>query len=262
MIAVMDKKVNLPRVIIIGLSPEIEQRNRALIDLVNFNMTVFLLKSIKRAFVDAFLIEDTESSMHGRVSFIPMTEAASLFKFPPGHPHDRHAYVLHPCGNFRYIPIASFHRIVFEEKVSELLNLLGALGANYVRVRAVEGSITSMGVNLSATIPVGVPTSMKTEGACATSSASEIYYEMEMTGSSKPYVPVDCIWLESEPTWSALVNARMNHGAKNFHVFVRHDDEMGVSASLCTSIQGAGFQLGGKMTNFERTTWAFSGTFR
>lgn len=59
---------------------------------------------------------------------VPRSESAKLL-FPPGHPQDGVLYVGHPTVHEIYYPTAQFHRLTFEHKFSEAIELLMALGA-------------------------------------------------------------------------------------------------------------------------------------
>ena len=46
--------------------------------------------------------------------------------FPPGHPRRNVVYVAHPINTERYLPLATFQRVLFEEKAREALEMLVA----------------------------------------------------------------------------------------------------------------------------------------
>lgn len=92
---------------------------------------------------------------------IQATEASQL-AFPPGHPKAKVLYGAHPIDTDVYYPVASFHRMVFEHKFAEAINLLMHLGATKIRVEHVRGWSTEFAASLSARMPSG-PTSVKGE---------------------------------------------------------------------------------------------------
>ena len=59
-------------------------------------------------------------------------------------------YVGHPVDPTTYVPVADFHRFLFEHKVAEALRLIRSLGAVTVEVVRVEGWDRAVGVNLGA----------------------------------------------------------------------------------------------------------------
>jgi hypothetical protein len=66
------------------------------------------------------------------------TEAKTI-KFPPGHPRDGVLYIGHPVLSTVYYPMAEFHRVTFEHKFCEAIELLMSLGATHLRVEHVTG---------------------------------------------------------------------------------------------------------------------------
>ena len=59
---------------------------------------------------------------------------STMLQFPPGHPQDGVLYVGHPTVHEIYYPTAQFHRLAFEHKLSEAIELLMALGAIEINV--------------------------------------------------------------------------------------------------------------------------------
>ena len=90
----------------------------------------------------------------GGETLLPVSsiEAAQL-QFPVGHPRGKVAYIGHPIDPPVYIPVADFHRFLFEHKVAEALRLIRFLGAVTVEVVRVEGWDQSIGVELGVTLP-------------------------------------------------------------------------------------------------------------
>ena len=67
---------------------------------------------------------------------VPRSESTvfHFLQFPPGHPQDGVLYVGHPAVREIYYPTAQFHRLTFEHKLSEAIELLMALGAIEINV--------------------------------------------------------------------------------------------------------------------------------
>src|SRR5580658_9530190 len=56
-------------------------------------------------------------------SFLPVAiePAKAELTMPSGHPQVEHAYAAHPLAPARYVPLATFHRAMFVEKVNEVV---------------------------------------------------------------------------------------------------------------------------------------------
>ena len=59
------------------------------------------------------------------VQILPVGKtAAKLITFPPGHPRNRVLYIGHPASPSIYYPMADFHRVTFEHKFCEVIEML------------------------------------------------------------------------------------------------------------------------------------------
>ena len=74
------------------------------------------------------------------INVLPVSRSESTaLLFPPGHPRDSLLYVGHPTIREIYYPAAQFHRMTFEHKFSEAIELLMALGATEIKVEHQSG---------------------------------------------------------------------------------------------------------------------------
>jgi len=92
------------------------------------------------------------------VQKIPANVAEDVLQFPPGHPLYDTVYAGHPLKAPVYVPVAYFHRFLFQEKFNELLILLYSLGAVEVKIHYVRGYSDTFsnkgGISLPTEIPV------------------------------------------------------------------------------------------------------------
>ena len=77
----------------------------------------------------------------------------SQLVFPPGHPRTGVLYVGHPAMPNVYFTVASFHRVAFEHKFAEAVDLLMHLGASEIRVEHVRGWSREFAGRLSVPLP-------------------------------------------------------------------------------------------------------------
>ena len=188
---------------------------------------------------------------------ITRSEAAPL-ALPPGHPRERTLYVAHPTNPKLYYAAASFHRLAFEHKFAEAMDLLMHLGAKTIRVEHVQGWSRDFAANL--TVPLrAVNVDAKADGH--TSENAKLLYEAQLDGGHAPVLPSGMVWYPHEPTWQSVAQARMKFGLRDFSLTLIYDEDFGVNASLETQVTGLGLQLGGKFNSHESTVWRFAGTF-
>lgn len=185
------------------------------------------------------------------------TEAATL-TFPPGHPREGTLYVAHPAAKGVYFTVASFHRLAFEHKFSEAVDLLMSLGATEIGVEHVRGWSREFAANLSAPIPHAASSA---ELSGKQSSTSSLLYEANLPGNTRPRLPESLVWYPHEPTWQSIAKGRTEHGLKEFSLTVNYEDDFGINAGLKLTATKAGLELGGSFEDHRATTWKIRGKF-
>jgi hypothetical protein len=195
------------------------------------------------------------------VQILPVGQsAAKQIRFPPGHPRNDVLYVGHPALPDVYYPMADFHRVTFEHKFCEAVDLLMNLGATKMRVEHVAGWSKEFSARIS--VPLG--TSSET-GAIETSkkasSRTNLLYEATLTGTDTPKVPNSLVWYHHEPTWQAVAKGRISFGLSDFSLSVTYEDDFGINAGLKAAVVKAGLDLGGKFEDHQSTVWRLEGTF-
>jgi hypothetical protein len=180
--------------------------------------------------------------------------------FPPGHPRIDHAYAAHPLQTERYLPVAAFHQQLFEQKASELVTLLAALGAERVTVRAARGYRKGAGFSLGASLPIEA-VSAHASASRQRSIAQSLTVEETFVVTGPPRVPEGLVWYPHEPSWQALARRRIEFGTSTFRIELTYDEDFGVDGGLVAALEGVGVQVGGSFRAFERTCWEFEGTF-
>jgi hypothetical protein len=195
------------------------------------------------------------------VSILPISrEQAVKLSFPPTHPRDGVVYVGHPSIPEQYYPMAGFHRIMFEQKVTEAVRLLMSLGANSISAEHVRGWSRDFAAHISVPLPL---TDAKA-GADASAGRKErdsLLFAARLAGSDAPKIPTDLVWYPFEPTWKAIGEGRLRFGLKEFELSVSYLDDFGVNLGVKASIARAGLDLGGKFEDHEATIWKLTGKF-
>jgi hypothetical protein len=195
-----------------------------------------------------------------KVFSVSRSEARAL-TLPPGHPRDRVIYIGHPAIAATYYPAAGFHRLAFEHKFSEAIQLLMSLGATQLEVEHVRGWSDDFAADLAVPLPPTVPVELGANAGRRRSTGSAALFRAMLAGSSQPTIPEGLVWYPHEPTWQQVAQGRVRHGLRQFQLAVRYDDDYGIDAGLKVSAQKVGLELGGKFQEHESTTWKINGTF-
>lgn len=181
---------------------------------------------------------------------------------PPGHPRDGVLYVGHPAVPHIYYTTAQFHRLTFEHKFCEAIDLLMALGATEINVEHEIGWEKEFSANLSG-VPIG--TAGEQVGVTAnvgTEKHRQLLFEASLSETVGPSVPDGLVWYPHEPTWRQIAKSRIEYGMRDFSLNVRYDDDFGVNADLKLSVEKEGLDLGGDFEGHEMTIWKVRGSFK
>jgi len=208
-----------------------------------------------------FSARSSLESLANRGALVVAADVAEReFAFPPGHPRIDHAYAAHPLQTERYLPVAAFHQQLFEQKASELVTLLAALGAERVTVRAARGYRKGAGFSLGASLPIEA-VSAHESASRQRSIAQSLTVEETFVVTGPPRVPEGFVWYPHEPSWQALARRRIEFGMSTFRIELTYDEDFGVDGGLVAALEGVGVQVGGSFCAFEHTRWEFEGTF-
>jgi hypothetical protein len=196
--------------------------------------------------------------MHA-VGVLPVTvEESRLLQFPPNHPLVGVVYAAHPRRSQFYLPLAEFHTRIFEDKFSEILRVLSALGARRIAVTASEGWGREVAVDLSANFPGATALAVKREAGVG---QQGLLYLADLPGNVGRSLPGDLTWYWTEPTWQELARQRLEHSLREFRLLFQYRDDYGVTQRLAAGVQGVGLGAGGTFRQHVNTTWILAGEF-
>jgi hypothetical protein len=204
---------------------------------------------------DAYDIYKKAREKHFGVLFVSKTESDQL-TFPIGHPRYLVQYVAHPANRATYVPMASFHRFIFEQKVAEAEHLLLSLGATNIEVEHAPGSGDGTEANFGATGTVGAEAGKRKKHVRRVSS------KMHLQPDRDPEIPKGLAWFEHEPLWQEVARARLEAGLESFELDIHYTDDFGVNAKLSAEVEGIGIDIGGSFNGNEHEMWRLSGNFR
>jgi hypothetical protein len=189
---------------------------------------------------------------------VPKSEVHQL-SFPPGHPRDNVLYAGHPAVPNVYYTMADFHRITFEHKFAEAIEILMYLGASKIRVQHIKGWSREIAARIGVSFDNTLSAEMETQKN--NKSAHDILFEAVLRGNTKPVLPDKLAWFPFEPTWQSIVNGRIKFGLKNFNLNISYEDDFGINAGLKVLVQKSGLDVGGKFEDHQATIWRISGEF-
>jgi hypothetical protein len=208
------------------------------------------------------LVKATREMRQGGENLIPVSSIDAVeLHFPVGHPRGKVAYIGHPVDSKVYIPVADFHRFLFEHKVAEALRLIRCLGAVTVDVVRIEGWDQSVGVELGMTVPDKVEADIGAGAGKERAASRSILSTMRLKPTQAPWLPDDLVWLPHEPLWQEVASARLESGLDSFGLDVRSTDDYGVNTGLKALVAKAGLEAGGSFVEHRKTIWRLQGTF-
>jgi len=189
--------------------------------------------------------------------FISKKEAQKLI-FPPGHPQEKVLYVGHPTKPEIYYPFSEFHRMTFEHKFSEALEMLMSLGATEIEVYRVKGWSNEFSAKLNVSIKDWEP---GIEVSKDKKAAGKLLFKASFKGKKKPTLPKNLVWYPHEQTWQKIAEGRMKYGMKNFALIIQYEDNFGVNTGLKVKVIKSGLDIGGKFEDHKKTAWRIVGKF-
>lgn len=178
--------------------------------------------------------------------------------FPPAHPRNNVLYVGHPSDSNVYYTVASFHRVAFEHKFAEAVDLLMHLGAIKIKVEHVRGWSSEFAATLSAPLQNG---SGNVTVGSNSGSKSTLLFEASLPENKSRTLPKSLVWYPHEPTWQSIAKGRLSFDLNEFSLTVNYEDDFGINAGLKASAMKAGLDLGGTFENHVATSWKLIGTF-
>lgn len=185
---------------------------------------------------------------------------ATKISFPPGHPRDGVLYIGHPAMPNVYYTTAEFHRVTFEHKFAEAIDLLMNLGATKIRVEHITGWSKEFSSKVNTSLDES-KNSIDGEIDSSKNSSSALLYEATFDGAMEPRIPDGLVWYPHEATWQIIAKGRKKFGLRNFSLSLTYEDDFGVNAGLKAAILKSGLNLGGKFEDHRSTVWRLTGEF-
>lgn len=183
---------------------------------------------------------------------------SQAFRFPPRHPMLGEVYALHPTDNTKYYTISNYHRLAFESKHAEAINLLSSLGANRIVIKCEKGWNLSFSASVNASAP---EVDLEASAGHQDERTSSLYTELRFPGHNTPKLPDELHWYHYEPIWESVALSRINVMAENFRINLSYESDYGINGSLNASISKAGLKTTGQFSDQVSTVWSLEGDF-
>lgn len=164
-------------------------------------------------------------------------------------------YSRHPSDPNFFIRIANFHGYLLQEKRAEFFRLVTALGAKAVR----QSDANRMGVKGSSKLEASDPTQifdLNFDLNMESNLRSEKNSRFDLTASFEeatqpPRFPENMRWINHEPVWRAMAEARINNWVDRFTVSFTYSQDFNITAALVGKISEFGLSAGGSFSKFE-----------
>lgn len=160
-----------------------------------------------------------------------------------------HVYAAHPCDARLFLPVASYHEQLLQDKKGEFVHLLAALGARKIEFRSEktrERSVEGHAGGKLGKVRLG-------PGGTGQQTVREhVFDQHEFPEPSKPpTIPEGLRWLTREPLWAQTVRERLEHGVLRRLIRFEHVEDHGVTAEVGAVLQGLKFSLGGSYNSLS-----------
>ena len=212
------------------------------------------------------------------IRLVPKSQLEYL-SLPPGHPRDNVVYLGHPAISNNYMPVAGFHRTVFEHKLSEVISLLMHLGAKKINIKHMQGWGLEFLMQLDTGLLIAeareeikaktlldiykLKANVAPEQPAVAPKAAEqvMIINTSQRNEQKAMLPDHLVWYQFEPTWQWVSDGRIKFGLKQFVLDLNYREDYDINLELKDKLQKAGFNLVGEFESPVATKWRIFGEF-
>ncbi len=166
-------------------------------------------------------------------------------------------YVAHPYSPTLFLSMSRFHKYLLDEKRAEFMQLAMHLGARSITLVQAERSHAEGGVEAGVSGVAGA----KASGSSTSASNFDLSATYDHMPSTSPRLPDRLVWYHHEPLWQAMAAGRLEGGLSSHRVSFSYNDDFGVDASICATIEGMGFKAGGKFQESQAICQTYDLTF-
>ncbi|KPA98234.1 hypothetical protein [Pseudomonas asplenii] len=190
-------------------------------------------------------------------SFSPEEVKTKGYRFQPGHPIVGKAYRKHPLMEYPnsessnlYIPSDSYDSILLEERESELIKLLVALGATKITITKKTSNKHNEETSGGLTVTAGVAGGGGAEFSVSNEKLNDGLDTREFTLSGKKWSTEsrvgreNFLWLAYEPSWKAVVFAREYGGCLSASLEIKENTTFSTDKNLELTVKAKLAEVG------------------
>lgn len=229
-------------------------------DLINLGFNLYKNRKNLSSFYKKHL-----NSLYSKKSPYPILnidEARSQFRFQLSHPINGMAYATSELEDDLYIPLSSFHKFMYESKISAFTELCSSLGAKNCKIiYAEENGIDITAKVKSQNIPtnVGIIDSETNFNHHSRNTQNlDIFMSFPKNKTIHKY---ESAWMNGEPTWNTLQKIRLEKDVEKYVAEFNYIDDMGITANIANSLNNIGIDIGGKFEEFKKIKYKFEVEF-
>ena len=189
--------------------------------------------------------------------------ARDHFKFPIHHPVDGLVYVCCEAEPNHYVPLASFHRYMYEAKLAAFQELCANLGVRRCTVVYAEEDGQDVTIKVRAS---GIPTQIGPVSGGVSTGVSRTHSETaaifaEYPAPYRPLTETSSGWMHGEPTWVTMQKLRLERDLERWGVEFTYASDMGINANIAAKIAGVGLEIGGQFEKMRQRKCIFDVEF-
>ena len=169
----------------------------------------------------------------------------------------RTVYVEHPVRGGFLVPLAGYHRFVFEDKAVQAMELAATLGARRIEAEHVTGYGLELRSGHGAREVGDGRFVLGAEYRRAFTPPAADAFDGWAVEIMQRYP-----WMAYERTWQAMVQGRSDATLSSIVLPVTLESDGGIDADAIEAVEAAGLSAGGSWVPFERTAWRLHIAFR
>ncbi len=189
-------------------------------------------------------------------------EARDQFSYPVNHPIDGGVYACCDAEPMLYVPVSSFHRYMYEKKMSAFHQLCANLGVRRCLALHAEEDGKDITARINASIPTAAgPVSVGANGGRKSNSSERATVFLEFPRPNSSPIQTCSAWMNGEPTWTMMQTLRLTRNLRHYSAEFDYSEEFGINGEVAAKLSGIGLGLGGKYEEMKRRKWVFDVEF-